>query len=367
MKNQPKTPISNRGFNAQFLCIAPLSNPLKLDRVITSIDAVRIKYTYPRTICNPETFERFDTLDYLMGRLTSIPLWMTGKFDMNTYESRFKMGNYMYTVNYTCPGDSSFAVLVGRYNTADKSVGQAFDPVRRVTYDVVMDFNPNKVPAAAWTSIADILAPLALSTSVVRFDLAMDFPMARADLQLVQRPGSGYQCFVDPDEVKTEYTGKRSQHGAIKLYDKAADLGHPELNVTRCEITIDPKKFKSIKDLFPTIKALTPVELSLDFSSLPFPVQSVILHPDLYDLLKQSVHPNTWRKYKAMIQDYGQTYYSPADEQFKEIDRYVRTRLQALKDAGTVHYTPETTADPVPEWVKNCEMMNQAGLVPALA
>ena len=271
--NGPKTPISNRGFNAQFLCVAPLAEPLILDRVITSIDAVRIKYTYPKTICNPETFERYDTLDYLLTRLTSIPLWMTGKFDMTTFESRFKLGNYAYTVNYTCPDGTSFAVLVGRYNTADKSTGYAFDSARGVTYDVVMDFNPNKVPADAWQTITGILAPLALSTSVVRFDLAMDFPMARSDLQLVQRPGSGYQCFVDPSGVKTEYTGKRSQHGAIKLYDKAADLGHPDLNVTRCEITIDPKKFKGTKALFPTIKALTPVELSFDFSALPFPVQ----------------------------------------------------------------------------------------------
>lgn len=340
MKNQPKTPISNRGFNAQFLCIAPLHNPLILDRVITSIDSIRIKYTYPKTISNPETFERFDTLDYLMEELTSIPLWMTGKIDLKTYESRFKMGNYMYTVNYACPGDSSFSVLVGRFNTSEKSVGQAFDPARRVTYDVVMDFNPNKVPGDAWQTIAGILAPLSLTTSVVRFDLAMDFAMARNDLSLIQRPGSGYQCFIDNDGVKTEYTGKRSQHGAIKLYDKGADLDHPELNISRCEITIDPKRFKTVKDMFPEIRTFSPVELSMDFSSLPFPVQSVILHPDLYDLLKQSVHPNTWRKYKAMIQDYGQTYLSPTEEQFKEIDRYIHTQMFVYKNAG--HGLPNT-------------------------
>lgn len=339
MKNSPQTPISNRGFDAQILNIAPYSNPLILDRVIASVDSVRLKYTYRRMICNPETGERYDMLVYLMNRLTSLSFWMTGEVDMTTYESRFKLGNYMYTVNYTCLNGASFAVLVGRYNTADKSVGLAFDPVNRVTYDVVMDFNPNKVPESAWRAVAEILAPLALSVSVVRYDLALDFPVARQDLQLVQRPGSGYQCFIDPSGVKTEYTGRRSQHGAIKLYDKAAELEHPEVNLTRCEITIDPKKFKSTKELFPTIKTQAPVELSMDFADLPFPVQAVILHPDLHDLLKKKTSPNTWRKYKAMIQDYGQTYHSPTDEQFKEIDRYVRTRLQALKDAGNVLLT----------------------------
>ena len=338
-RNGPETPISNRGFNAQFLCIAPLSQPLVFDRVITSIDAVRLKWTYPRYITNPETFERTDTLEYLLKELTSIPLWMTGKFDISTYESRFKIGNYAHTVNFTCPNDSSFAVLVGRYNTADKSTGFAFDPVLRVTYDVVMDFNPNKVPSDAWTTITGILSPLALSCSVVRFDLAMDFPVPRDDLLLVQRPGSGYQCFMDPNGTKTEYTGKRSQHGAIKLYDKGADLGHPELNVTRCEITIDPKRFKGIKNLFPEIMTMSPVELSMDFSELPFGVQAVILHPDLCGLFKQSVSRNTWSKYKSMIQEYGQTYYSPTDEQFKEIDRYIHTRLFGFKTAGNALYT----------------------------
>ena len=44
MENQPLTPYSNRGFNAQFLSIVPYSNPLLLDGVIASIDSLRIKF-----------------------------------------------------------------------------------------------------------------------------------------------------------------------------------------------------------------------------------------------------------------------------------------------------------------------------------
>lgn len=336
MKKQAQTPNSNRGFNAQFLCIAPLAQPLVTDRVITSIDSVRIKYTYPRTITNPETYERFDTINYLLEQLTSVSRWMDGKYDSRMMESGFRMGNYRYTVHYTLPDNNAFAVLLGRFNTAEKSEGQAFDSARRITYDVVMDFNPNKIPSDVWEEIAAILSPLALQTTIQRFDLAMDFPFFRGDLQLVQRPGSVHSRFVDPKGAITEYIGERSKHGAIKLYDKGADLGFPELNVSRCEITIDPKRFKSVKDLFPTITTTSPVALSIDFSDLPFPVQAVILHPDLYELCKTSVHPNTWRKYKSMIADYGQTTLTLADDQLQEIDNYVRMRLARFVCAGTV-------------------------------
>ena len=128
----------------------------------------------------------------------------------------------------------------------------------------------------------------------------------------------------------------RQHHGAIKLYDKGAELGHPEFNVTRCEMTIDPKRFKSVKDLFPEIRTTAPLELTLGFSELPFPVQAVILHPELADILKASCSPNTWRKHKAMIESYGKTYYTLTDDQFREIDTYVRKRLEEFTDYGNL-------------------------------
>lgn len=334
MKNTTETPISNRGFNAQFLCNAPLTQPLVTDRVVTSIDGVRIKYTYPRTIVNPSTYERFDTIDYLLGQLTSISRWMNGKFDTKLSESGFRMGHYRYTVSCILPDDNAFAVLFGRFNTAEKSEGQAFDPARRITYDVIMDFNPNKIPTDVWQEVAGLLSPLALQTTIQRFDLAMDFSIPRHDLQLVKRSGSVHKCWTDPKEVMTEYIGERQHHGAIKLYDKGADLGHPELNVSRCEITIDPKRFKSVKGLFPTITTIAPVSLSMDFNELPFPVQAVILYPSLYERCKSSVSRNTWRNYKKMIEDYEQTTLTLSDDQFQKIDTYVHKRLSSFIHAG---------------------------------
>ncbi|MDO4515127.1 MAG: hypothetical protein Q4B72_13975 [Lachnospiraceae bacterium] len=220
--------------------------------------------------------------------------------------------------------------MVGRYVAPKDAVGYAYEKVYGYVYDAVIDFNPNKVPSSVWREVIGILSAYALTSSVQRFDLALDFPVKRNDLQLVQRPGSGYQCFVDAKGVKTEYTGKRQQHSAIKLYDKAADLGLPELACTRCELTLVPGKYKSVKDVFPKITTYAPVGLDISFSDLPFQVQAVILHPDLYDLLKASVSPNTLRKYNEQIKAYGHTYMELPDDQVQQIDSYIREYLLTL-------------------------------------
>ena len=73
------------------------------------------------------------------------------------------------------------------------------------------------------------------------------------------------------------------------------------------------------------------MELSIDFSNLPYPVQSVILHPDLYDFLKASTSPITFRKYDRQIREYGQTYLELPDDQARQIDSYVQKYLNTIK------------------------------------
>ena len=73
------------------------------------------------------------------------------------------------------------------------------------------------------------------------------------------------------------------------------------------------------------------MELSIGFSNLPYLVQSVILHPDLYDFLKASTSPNTFRKYDRQIREYGQTYLELPDDQARQIDSYVQKYLNTIK------------------------------------
>ena len=327
MKKTDKTPISNRGFNAQFLCTVPRHNPLILDGIIASVDSVRIKYTYSKSAYDYESSKRYDVLDDLLVELDSLGLWLNGDLDTDMgRQTYFKIGNYMRTVTFKLANGNNFAVLVGRYDYKEKS---------QIAAEAVLDLNPNKIPPEIWHRVARILAQKALKVTVLRFDLAVDIPMARNQLQLVQRPGSGYEQFKDKAGVVTEYTGERSHHAAIKLYDKGADLEEPDLICTRCEITIDPAKYKSISALWPQILTYAPVDLTMDFAELPYEVVSVILHPDLLPILKSRINRNTFAKYRKQIENYGQTYFTLTDDQTQQIDQYVHQYLTILKTAGT--------------------------------
>lgn len=321
MTEMHQTPNSNRGFDAQFLGSPPYWKQLEMTGVVASIDGIRMKYCYSKSSYDHNRSERIDTMNTLLTELTSDSLYMEGLFDISHRESNFRIGNYAHTIIYTLPDGSSFAVLAGRY-CADASVKQEAP-------EAVIDFNPNKVSAKAWMRIHGILCGRALSVAVQRYDLAIDFPIQRTLLELKQRPGSGYQKFMDKNGAVTEYTGERSHHGAIKLYDKGMELGLPT-PLTRLEITIEPKKMKSLKALMPTIHSLAPLELSLCFDELPFPVQACILFPELTDRLRASSSHNTWSKYKKMIVDYGQTNFTLQDDQLAQIERYVRNYIARL-------------------------------------
>lgn len=166
MENQPLTPYSNRGFNAQFLSIAPYSNPLLLDGVIASVDSLRIKFTYPKCYTDLAMHERHDTLVFLLDRLTDNSRWLLGQYDVKVAESRFKIGNYAYSVNFELRNDVSFTVLVGRYATPESATGYAYDKVNRYVYDAVIDFNPNKVSGTVLRDTIGILSAYAITSSV---------------------------------------------------------------------------------------------------------------------------------------------------------------------------------------------------------
>ena len=313
MAKNGSTPISNRGFGSQNLRI-PYFNPLSLPDLTASVDGVRIKYTYSKSIYNYESRSSSDTLTALLNELTSVALF--AEFPMNVLhrEVNFRIGCYAHTLSYELPDANSFAVLIGRY-TYETSV-------KGIACEAVIDFNPNKTMGRGLKRILGILSSLAVDVSVQRFDLALDFFIQRDTLTLVRRGGSGYQRFVDDKGIITEYTGKRSHHSAIKLYDKGAEVGLP-CPVTRLEITIEWSKFSSVIPLMPTILSSAPLDFNLCFDQLPFPVKAVLIHPDLYDILKKSVSPNTWTKYKGLFNDYGAVNFTVPDETLKKIDDYV--------------------------------------------
>lgn len=328
MSAATQTPISNRGLPAQFLCTPPYYHPLCLDGVTASVDNVRMKFVYSKTAYDFVANERIDTIETLLNELTSVALFMEGDLDHQHTPSNFRLGNYAHTVTYKLADGSSFAVLIGRYDCKESN--------RQIAAEAVIDFNPNKVPARAWKRITGILAARAISAQVVRFDLALDFPIQRSTLKLVQRPGSLYHLFSDEQYTQTEYTGQRSHHAAVKLYDKAAELQLPT-PCTRLEITIERSKFKTLQQLLPDIISLAPLELSLAFDDLPPIVQAVIIHPDLYERMRRSVSRNTWAKYKSLLEGYkpGDSgfFFTLPEDQIARIESYVRSYVAELPTA----------------------------------
>lgn len=336
MSAATQTPISNRGLPAQFLCTPPYYRPLHLAGVTASIDNVRMKFVYAKSAYDFVANERIDTIEALCEELTSIPLYMEGVLDPTHSTSNFRVGNYAHTITYKLADGRSFAVLIGRYDYKESN--------RQIAAEAVIDFNPNKVPAKAWKRITGILAARAISAQVVRFDLALDFLIQRSTLQLVQRTGSLYHLISDEDYTQTEYTGLRSHHAAVKLYDKAAELQLPT-PCTRLEITIERSRFKTLQQLMPDIISLAPLELSLAFDELPPIVQAVIIHPDLYERMHQSVSRNTWAKYKSLLEAYkpgdGGFFFTLPEDQITQIESYVRSYVAELP---TAHLQQEVIA-----------------------
>lgn len=333
MSATTQTPISNRGLPAQFLCTPPYYHPLHLAGVTASIDSVRMKFVYTKSAFDFASNERIDTIEALCEELTAIPLYMEGVLDPTHTTCNFRVGNYAHTITYKLADGKSFAVLIGRYDYKESN--------RQIAAEAVIDFNPNKIPPKAWKRITGILAARAINAQVVRFDLAIDFPILRSTLQLVQRPGSLYHRFSDEDYTQTEYTGQRSHHAAVKLYDKAAELQLPT-PCTRLEITIERSKFKTLQQLMPDIISLAPLELSLAFDDLPPIVQAIIIHPDLYERMHRKYSRNAWAKYKSFLEGYkpGDSgfFFTLPEDQIAQIESYVRSYIAELPSA---HLRPE--------------------------
>lgn len=287
-----------------------------------SIDNVRMKFSYKYKNYDFEKHEAIATIDLLSQALDRL---FFDSCEVAWYHCDFfKIGNYVRTCALSGidphSGDWSCAVMIGRY-TFDSSCKQ-------VAPEIVFDFNPNKVPAHRCAQIIDVLKGGALQVTITRYDLAFDFPIPRDHVTLIPNDRQGYKLFRDPLKGVTEYQGERSNHAAMKLYDKTKEssLAVP---VTRCEITVSGDYAKSFEHLFPSLVVLGNLQMDTGFADLPFQVVACLIHPDMIPVLKSKVDHKTWKKYSSMIVNYGQHNLTPGC--WRDVDRYVRSRLSCLK------------------------------------
>ena len=85
----------------------------------------------------------------------------------------------------------------------------------------------------------------------MRWDLAYDVPLAREKLR-VEKDRRHYK--LEQGAALTEYLGVRNTAGYVKVYDKAAELGIEDLELTRVELTCDGRwTLDQIAEHWPTV------------------------------------------------------------------------------------------------------------------
>lgn len=103
-----------------------------------------------------------------------------------------------------------------------------------------MEFNPNKV--GQQEEFKTVFAKLMIhcfTAEVVRWDLAVDVPLAR-ELCILTKDKRKYTLVQNSRQDKTEYLGCHNKQGFVKLYNKKIESNLDD-ELTRLEITVGGK------------------------------------------------------------------------------------------------------------------------------
>ncbi len=183
-----------------------------------------------------------------------------------------RIGSYKEQFSFDCGDGGSFWCGVGLN-----------DGTGNVTNRVRLEFNPNKVAENyVFIRVFNRLRSLAVGPpGVVRFDLAVDFPVLRSDCWLLQDRRM-YEEIRKHSEDRTQYLGERNKPGRCKLYNKAleAGLGYP---LSRLEITLggDAMAYEDLRKVWPRVLVYEDLQLVFDDEKLSdtdqFIVRSLLL------------------------------------------------------------------------------------------
>ena len=166
------------------------------------------------------------------------------------------MSNYKYQYSVECQNGCSFWFGLG-YNSPDGYVGNKWR----------IEFNPNKVFKEyyflrVYTAFLFLTRPDTLS--IRRFDLAIDYPVARSCCCL-RKDQRTYCEYTNSLEDRTQNLGTHSNHGYVKLYNKALESNIPT-SLTRLELTVDylRRSFDDILEIFPKVYVIENVQMKFD-------------------------------------------------------------------------------------------------------
>ena len=166
-------------------------------------------------------------VDEIMKELSKV-CYVCDSFDS------FRFATYKHQRIFHMPDENTFWVGIG------------FNGSGGVDYsNCSADFNPNKV--GQFDSFADIhnkLLEMSKEVEVKRYDLAVDIPVPRENFIGFKdkRNYEEYRRHLSSKADSTEYWGKRSTPGFVKLYNKQLECGLDK-PMTRLEITLSLEDF----------------------------------------------------------------------------------------------------------------------------
>jgi len=167
----------------------------------------------------------------------------------------FKVGAFREQFTFDCGDSNSFWAGVG----LNDGTGRVLNRVR-------LEFNPNKViENYIFTNVFNHLFSLSIGPpGIVRFDLAVDFPVLRSDCFLLKDQRM-YEEYRKSKEDRTQYLGVRNKPGRCKLYNKAleAGLGYP---LSRLELTIsgETMSYQNVLSIWPRVLIWDDYQLLFD-------------------------------------------------------------------------------------------------------
>ena len=191
-----------------------------------------------------------------------------------------RIGTFREQFSIDCGDGCSFWVGVGLN-----------DGTGRVTNRIRLEFNPNKVAENyVFIRVFNRLRTSAVGPpGIVRFDLAVDFPVLRSDCWLLKDRRT-YEEFRRSEEDRTQYLGERNKPGRCKLYNKALEshLDHP---LSRLEITIggESLEYEQVLAIWPQVMIWDDLQMVFNGEKISDTdrvlLKCLIMCPDLVDEL----------------------------------------------------------------------------------
>lgn len=207
-------------------------NELRHDGLIYSVDMVRLKLKFSLLVSQE-----------FMDKLSENEL-LIGEYD---YYQSFKLWQYRHL----------FSIKMGESTSV---LGLQLNDEKRIeSIDGYLEFNPNKVGSSReFDKLYSLIREYADEIELKRWDLAIDIPCKRTDLVL-SKDQRIYQYIESPGGV-TEYLGRRSHDGFVKLYDKTRE-SNLDYDLTRLELTIGGLKLFSELNMPLVKKGISQLEL----------------------------------------------------------------------------------------------------------